>query len=178
MALVSKTSKGCVGEHCPKQRNRNCTYSLCKKCCLARPILDKSCIEHHRNTGGPRPTSDPQSQAVDALSPQSVWQPTQPAPQSTHPVPLPPVHGGHISEAVLSPPNTIRPPTNTQPIHRQPRLQRSAGSLLEERLAAPRSDFASSGADIGRRRAEGLQMSRNQCSIYIWLVVRLVAYLI
>lgn len=188
VAPVSQTSRECANEHCSKSRNKSCTFFLCKQCCCARPVLDKSCIIHHRNTSSlqsqaaviispSQPTSPPQSTPpLQSVPPPRSILPLQSVPQSTQVAPpLPvldncmPAENSHLSRL----PETLGTlvPASTQPVRHQSHLQHSAGPLLEERIAAPRSDFASSGANISRRRAEGLQMSRNQCSIHIWLEV-------
>ena len=183
MALASQTSTGYTSKHCSKSRNKHCTFFLCKQCCNARPTLDKLCVTR-RDTGSLQPQTAPppvhpapQNVPLLPTSP-PVPPPIQPAPQS-HVAPLQPVPETRVLE---TPPPLERPEPCTRAAKENSanssptRLQRSAGPLLEERVAAPRSDFASSGADISRKRAEGLQMSRNQCSIYIWLAVRLPAY--
>lgn len=173
VSLVPQTSRGCVNEHCSKPRNKDCMYLMCKRCCHSRPALDKLCVKHHGDTGSSQP------QTVVTPPPPQAPPPAKPPTQTTQATMLPPVSNDHIPEIISRIPNDPAPlslPSNTRPVHRQPLSQRSAGLLLEERIAAPRSDFASSGANISRRRAEGLQMSRNQCSIYIWLAVCLIAF--
>ena len=170
---VSQTSRGCVKDDCQRPRNKGCTFSLCKQCCHARPILDKSCIIHRRDA------NTLQIQATTMVTPQPTPTPT-PAHatcQGTQVTPPSPAHGDCTSGAMPDPCNPVLPtpltplPTNSQPAHRQLSTKHPTGPRLQERVAAPRSDFVSSGADISRRRAEGLQMSRNRCSIYLWLEV-------
>ena len=44
----SKNSGQCAKQSCSKPRNKGCTFSMCKSCCIARPIRDKLCIEHRQ----------------------------------------------------------------------------------------------------------------------------------
>jgi hypothetical protein len=176
VALPSQTSRGCANEHCSKPRNKGCTFFRCKQCCHARPILDKSCIMHRRDTN----SSCPQAVVVAAAAaspPRPVPQPSQSTHRSPQATMRPPVSNDRVLETIPHFPasSSLPVPVNTQ-VARQPRVQRSAGPLIEERIAAPRSDFVSSGANISRQRAERSQMSRNQCLIYIWLAVCLVTY--
>lgn len=168
---VSQTSRGCAKENCQRPRNKGCTFSLCKQCCHARPILDKSCIMHRRDA------NTLQTQVTAVVASQPTPTPVHPTPQDTQVTSPPLAHKDRTSGAVLDPCNLIPPtppPGITQPARHQISTQRPAAPRLQERVAAPRSDFVSSGAEISRRRAEGLQMSRNQCSIYLWLEVCLV----
>ena len=169
---VSQASRGCANKQCSKPRNKDCTFSLCKPCCHARPILEKSCIKHCRDLDGS------QLRTTITAPPSQIPLVAQSTTQTTEAVatPPPPASNDHNPDAVSDAPTSLPLTPNTRPVHRQADSQRSAGPLLEERIAAPRSDFASSGANISRRRAEGLQMSRNQCSIYIWLSVCFIAY--
>ena len=148
----SKGTTQCAKQGCARPRNKECTFTMCKSCCLARPAHEKLCIEHRRRgNSGTVPASRQSRPSIHAPASQLL----PPAPPHT-----PPPSQPNVDAAPTTPgtPRPIFPPPSQQPAPfcQQPEIQ--------DRVAAPREG-------IHRRRGGRSVNSNSDCTIHIWVEV-------
>jgi hypothetical protein len=154
-ALSTQSSKSvghCAKQGCARQRNKGCTFSMCKSCCIIRPANDKLCIEHRRRGGGT----------------------TVPAPHRSHlsaPTPVPRLP---LSIPPRTPPpsqpveNTSATPRSSQLAISPPLGQRPTSTFQRPEI----KDHAAVPREQSHHRRGGRPInSYSNCTVHIWVMV-------
>lgn len=150
----SKSVGQCTKHSCTRPRNKGCTFSMCKSCCLGRLAHEKLCIEHRRRNDGTT-RSALRRPHLSASHPVSPLPP--PIPPCTPPSPQP---VANVSIAPGSSQQIVSPRPSQQPT---PTLQQPE---IEDRTAAPREE------NVHRRGGGGRSVnSYSNCTIHIWVAV-------